>query len=114
MCVEITLHFQFAYATSDLAHTHLASGPYGYSKAAEPFDQAVGQWASTLEPKPLLVTARSLVADALSCGYTGLVLLHGMLSSGVAGEWAPMHQPFALEHPTYYGMMVSGFERQPQ
>lgn len=26
-------------ASSDLAHTHLAAGPYGYSPAAEPFDQ---------------------------------------------------------------------------
>ena len=32
--------------SSDLAHTHLASGPYGYSPAAEPFDLAVGRWAS--------------------------------------------------------------------
>lgn len=25
--------------SADLAHTHLASGPYGYSNASEPFDQ---------------------------------------------------------------------------
>ena len=24
--------------SADLAHTHLASGPYGYSNASEPFD----------------------------------------------------------------------------
>ena len=25
--------------SADLAHTHLASGPYGYSNESEPFDQ---------------------------------------------------------------------------
>lgn len=25
--------------SADLAHTHLKSGPYGYSDAAEPFDK---------------------------------------------------------------------------
>ena len=26
--------------SGDLAHTHLSDGPYGYSNASEPFDQA--------------------------------------------------------------------------
>ena len=100
--------------SSDLAHTHLASGPYGYSPSAEPFDLAIGRWASTLADEPLLTTARSLVADALSCGYTGLVMLHGLLTSPTfgRGDWHPMKpQPFALAHPTYYGMLVAGFQR---
>lgn len=42
--------------SSDLAHTHLASGPYGYSPAAAPFDAAVGQWATSLADAPLLDT----------------------------------------------------------
>ena len=78
--------------SSDLAHTHLASGPYGYSPAAEPFDLAVGRWASDpvkhvsvqsrlstqeflsgLSPvarqaEALLVEAARLAPDALSCG----------------------------------------------
>ena len=101
--------------SSDLAHTHLASGPYGYSASAEPFDEAIGAWASTLADAPLLESARSLVADALSCGYTGLVMLHGLLTRSVAfgrDRWRPMRAgPFALAHPTYYGMLVAGFER---
>ena len=28
--------------SADLAHTHLASGPYGYSNASEPFDKVRG------------------------------------------------------------------------
>ena len=42
--------------SSDLAHTHLASGPYGYSASAQPFDDAVGRWGASLDPQPLLVS----------------------------------------------------------
>merc|ERR1712124_179351 len=72
--------------SSDLAHTHLASGPYGYSPAAEPFDNSIGKWARSLEDAPLLQTARRLVPDALSCGYTGLCLLHGLMKS-LPAKW---------------------------
>jgi len=102
--------------SADLAHTHLPSGPYGYSAAAAPFDAAVGRWAATLHDEPLLSAARALVPRALSCGYPGLVLLHGMLTRAsvfAAREWRPMEKgPFALAHPTYYGMLVAGFERE--
>jgi aromatic ring-opening dioxygenase LigB subunit len=93
--------------SADLAHTHLASGPYGYSPDAEPFDKACGRWASTLDPRPLLVEAASYVDKALSCGYTGLVTLHGILSE--VGTWQP--HLYANYHPTYYGMMVAFFQR---
>lgn len=36
-------------------------------------------WATTLEDRYLLETAASLVDQALSCGYTGLVTLHGLM-----------------------------------
>jgi aromatic ring-opening dioxygenase LigB subunit len=90
----------------DLAHTHLASGPYGFSPAAEPFDLAVGEWAATLNSAPLLETATGLVDAALSCGFTGLVLLHGLLTAAPHG-WATTL--LADRHPTYYGMMVASF-----
>merc|ERR1712039_74001 len=97
--------------SSDLAHTHLASGPYGFSKAAEPFDLAIAEWARTLNDDALLVKAKSLVGDALSCGYTGLVMLHGIMSRADKQRWQPIHRgPFAIAHPTYYGMLVAGFQ----
>lgn len=65
--------------SSDLAHTHLASGPYGYSATAEPFDEAAGAWAATLDAAPLLENATAIVDQALSCGFTGLVMLHGLV-----------------------------------
>lgn len=65
--------------SADLAHTFREDGPYGYTPAAVPFDRAIGAWASELDQDALLVEAASLVDEALSCGYTGLVLLNGML-----------------------------------
>jgi len=98
--------------SADLAHTHGWGGyePYGSSPAAEPFDEACGAWASTLDPAPLLKTASSLADDALSCGFTGMVMLHGALTAGGGGiaQWTPTL--LAAAHPTYYGMMVALME----
>jgi len=94
----------FALVSGDLAHTHLASGPYGYSPAAEPFDEALGAWAASLDPRPLTKTATALADDAKSCGYTGAMLLDGFLD---ASAFAP--RLLAIAHPTYYGMMVADF-----
>jgi len=96
-------------ASADLAHTHLACGPYGFSETAAPFDAACGEWAGTLSADPLLVTAGSLVSKALSCGYTGLVVLHGLLETEKQ-SWNP--ELLANFHPTYYGMLVARFTRK--
>jgi aromatic ring-opening dioxygenase LigB subunit len=94
--------------SSDLAHTHLASGPYGYSPAAKPFDAAIGRWATDpLGHAPaLLKEAAGLEAHALSCGFTGLVMLHGALLAEKP-RWSP--HLLANRAPTYYGMMVATF-----
>eukprot|EP00118_Oscarella_pearsei_P003893 m.16192 g.16192 ORF g.16192 m.16192 type:complete len:338 (+) comp26774_c0_seq2:831-1844(+) len=109
--------------SGDLAHTHLKSGPYGYSPSAEPFDEACGLWADTLNGDYLTKVAAEYVDKALSCGYTGFVMLQGLLSSGYEaslqvhflqvvlslcrGTWAPIL--YANYHPSYYGMMVASF-----
>ncbi|BFZ00578.1 hypothetical protein BsWGS_03620 [Bradybaena similaris] len=93
----------------DLAHTHSASGPYGYSNASEPFDEACGKWATTLQADYLLTTATSLVDRARSCGYTGLVTLHGLLEAGGITSWNASLR--VNLHPSYYGMIVASFYR---
>ncbi|XP_022096623.1 uncharacterized protein LOC110982489 [Acanthaster planci] len=93
--------------SADLAHTHDKNGPYGYSSAAEPFDQACGLWASTLDQDALVSTAAKYVDRALSCGYTGLVMLHGLLKKESLEVWMP--RVYANYHPSYYGMMVTSF-----
>ena len=94
--------------SSDLAHTHLASGPYGYSEAAAPFDWSCGKWAADpqKEQNALLLDATTLVNKALSCGFPSLVILHGILEKDFS-RWNPVL--YANEHPTYYGMMVSTY-----
>lgn len=92
--------------SADLAHTHLASGPYGYSNASQPFDDVrallhstafahppphihnscsvVGCWNLGNSPS-LLTSAAGYVDWALSCRYTGLVMLHGLLEARLVG-----------------------------
>ncbi len=50
--------------------------------------------------------AAELVDQALSCGFTGLVMLDGILKQS---EWNS--HVFANFHPSYYGMMVAEFYR---
>lgn len=114
-------------------HCHVAEvNPYPpNASTANAFDEAVGNWAATLNEDALVVTAggqrkratfstsratptfpnlnaAGLADEALSCGFTGLVLLHGALRSGPLGisAWSPKLAA-GPSAPTYYGMLVS-------
>jgi hypothetical protein len=81
--------------SGDLSHTHLSNGPFGYSNASAPFDKAIGRWAAgaggykdddndPCHPEAmsaLLKRAKELQPNAMSCGFTGYVLWHGMMCS---------------------------------
>jgi aromatic ring-opening dioxygenase LigB subunit len=67
--------------SGDLAHTHTVS-PHlsiGYypspSETAQQFDNAIQKWIETGESKYLIEDARSVLTQALSCGYTGFVIV---------------------------------------
>jgi len=96
-------------ASSDLAHTHLECGPYGFSPSAQLFDDACGRWGASLDENELLHIAANLVETALSCGYTPMVVLHGALKQFRAQFPSCTVTPTLLAnfHPTYFGMMVS-------
>lgn len=107
--------------SSDLSHTHRADGPYGFSNASVPFDAAVGKWASNpvVHADALLSEATILQDRAKSCGYTGLVTLHGALvgntedkgvGSGDGDDF--LASVLANQNATYYGMIVAKFERR--
>lgn len=100
-------------ASTDLAHTHLNPvQPYPPCTCAGPFDAACGEWAATLNGTKLTVGAAALAQDAMSCGYTGLVMLHGMLAQAPMNGDAPFKpELLAIAAPTYYGMMVASFTR---
>lgn len=101
--------------SGDMSHTHEATGPYGYSNTSAPFDAAVGHWAANpcSHSASLLQEARSLQNHAMSCGFTGLVLLHGILcGDGNSPTWDPLVRGhvYVNRNATYYGMMAATFE----
>jgi aromatic ring-opening dioxygenase LigB subunit len=112
--------------SGDLSHTHRPDGPYGYSPTSALMDAALGSWASSPcdRAHDLLVSAASMQSQALSCGFTGLVLLHGMLcgssdgiSSGSKKKTDATRPSFNSQvlvnrNSTYYGMMVAEYRRQ--
>eukprot|EP00457_Paulinella_chromatophora_P021189 gb/GEZN01023510.1/.p1 GENE.gb/GEZN01023510.1/~~gb/GEZN01023510.1/.p1 ORF type:complete len:184 (+),score=23.27 gb/GEZN01023510.1/:26-553(+) len=100
--------------SADLAHTFQASGPYGFSYAAKPFDLLCLEWARTMDSDVITRQAALLVNEAKSCGYAGLVMLDALLQEaarmlGVTVREAWKNQLLASAHPTYYGMMVASF-----
>jgi aromatic ring-opening dioxygenase LigB subunit len=123
--------------SADLSHTHRIDGPYGYSPASQQFDTAVAKWASNNpcsknNTHALLHVATSLQPKALSCGFTGMIILHGMLcndeitsntgttSTTTTSSSSPssMHlwksHVYAAHNVTYYGMMAVGIVRIQQ
>lgn len=116
--------------SGDMSHTHRSDGPNGYSDQSSAFDAAVGRWAADpcRQAASLLEKARFLQPKALSCGFTGMVILHGMLCSGDDGggdnivdqngnednRFDPTvwdAQVRVNRNVTYYGMMVASYER---
>lgn len=78
-----------------------------FDETAAPFDVAIGRWGASLSLDALMEAA-SVVNQAKSCGFTGMVMLHGLLTaSGGTQKWVPSVE--AIYHPTYYGMMVAKF-----
>ena len=98
--------------SADLAHTHLKDGPYGYCECAEPYDQAVGKWAQTMNSDYLLKNASlQQKIGAMSCGFTGFVFWQGMINEAMEHGITFNSNMLANYHPTYYGMMVANFTR---
>eukprot|EP00656_Telonema_subtile_P031824 TRINITY_DN34858_c0_g1_i1.p1 TRINITY_DN34858_c0_g1~~TRINITY_DN34858_c0_g1_i1.p1 ORF type:complete len:330 (-),score=68.16 TRINITY_DN34858_c0_g1_i1:317-1306(-) len=95
--------------STDLAHSHWANLSFGYSPAAEPFEQSVGRWAETLDSEPLFNESAKVVDEVYACGWLGLAMLHGLLEASQE-NWQPQRCAGPL-HPTYYGMMAAGFSR---
>jgi aromatic ring-opening dioxygenase LigB subunit len=95
--------------SGDLSHTHQQQGPYGYSNTSAPFDDAIGKWAASPyeHTDALLQNAKQLQPHALSCGFTGYVLWHGMMMSSVTKQMSA--KVIANLNVTYYGMIAASF-----
>ena len=100
-------------ASGDLAHSHVPWGPYGYNPAADRYEDAIKAWIKAINTQRLLNSSWSDVeeeqaAGAMSCGFTGLAMIHGVMRS-TCKEWRS--HLYELLVPTYYGMMVSSWSR---
>lgn len=107
--------------SSDLSHYHSAdpTSPYQFSEYATVFDDYVKEWAGTDMNLPnneigfdKLITKAGGYVDVIgSCGYAGLVSLHGVLNEAVQNGSNFKAQILDYSAPTYYGMMVNNFIR---
>ena len=96
--------------STDLAHRHWSNTSFGRSPWAEPFDEAVGAWARELNASALLHSAMPIEHHVYSCGFLGMLLLHGMMEATHIATWEP-HLWAGPVHPTYYGMLAASFRR---
>jgi aromatic ring-opening dioxygenase LigB subunit len=115
--------------SADLAHTHPSQAHLpGYTKgpgvqpfaisaegAAKTYDEAVGEWASTLSGAPLLETAADTANDAHCDNHLGFMVLHAMLQAD-SREWQSKPEAHCLKAPMYFGMLVAAMapEQPPQ
>jgi len=105
--------------SSDLSHYHSAdpTSPYPYSEFASVFDGFISEWAgmgmnSSTEKEShekLVSGAGALVNRIGTCGYTGLVTVHGLLKKAVQKGFEFPATMIYYAAPTYYGMMVNNF-----
>lgn len=92
-------------ASADLAHAHLASGPYGYDEAAAVFDRAVRDAVEAGDLLRLLAIDPAIVAAARPDGQWQILVLAGVLAR------ARMRPVFlSYEVPTYFGMLCAACE----
>jgi aromatic ring-opening dioxygenase LigB subunit len=91
-------------ASSDLAHAHAESGPYGFHPAAAQFDQAVVTAVKAGDLARLAATDGMLVRDACPDGLWQILVLAGALGhTPLQGEF------LSYERPTYYGMLTAAY-----
>jgi aromatic ring-opening dioxygenase LigB subunit len=94
-------------ASCDWAHTHAASGPYGFHPAAAQADALVLQALRAGDPGSLIEMDENLASDAAIDGLWQALMLAGVL------ERVPMRgELLSYEAPTYYGMLVASFTGQ--
>jgi aromatic ring-opening dioxygenase LigB subunit len=105
--------------SGDMAHTHITNKTNDFSNMsvdlsqdeADIFDQAIGTWAGDpINNEKTLIDSSRIVTKYLSCGYTGFVILQGLLKEISSRGSQIKGNVLCNCHPTYYGMMVAMFE----
>ena len=92
--------------SGDLSHTHKENGPYNFSNKANEFDILIEEWILKQKKELLLNKAANIVNEALSCGFTGFVLMQSLLE-----KMKMKSTILSREIPDYYGMIVAHYFR---
>jgi aromatic ring-opening dioxygenase LigB subunit len=93
-------------ASADQAHAHKRSGPYGFSKAAEEYDQFVLDAIEKNRIISVMNLGSKFVEDAKPDSLWQMAMLAGALS-----KVKMQAQLFSYQVPTYFGMICAGFKR---
>lgn len=92
-------------ASCDWAHTHQASGPYGFHPAAAEIDRQVVAALCDNAPGRLIDLPEELVQATAVDGLWQTLMLAGVL------EQTPLRgSVLSYEAPSYFGMIVAAFE----
>ncbi len=93
--------------SADHAHAHSRDGPYGYHKDAERYDREVEEILLSGSLGELEKMDKELIENAKPDSYWQLLILRGVLKK------VPLENLLTVYgRPTYFGMMVSIFERK--
>ncbi len=93
-------------ASADHGHGHREDGPYGFSAASKPFDDAVVEIVGSGRLERLLGLEPVFVDEARADSWWQMLMLHGALG-WVGGGWTA--DLLSYEAPTYYGMLCASF-----
>ncbi len=95
-------------ASSDQAHTHARTGPYGFSRGAAQYDRKVVEAVKTDRLASLMDLDTALVERAKPDSLWQMTMLAGVL------EVIPMlGRLVSYEVPTYFGMLCAAYMRAP-
>lgn len=87
--------------SADMAHTHDASGPYGFHESADKLDYLVQHWVRSPK-RDRLRQMLALQPTGLACGMAGMCVLQVILDRSLLQSTASTYAA-----PTYFGMMVA-------
>ena len=104
---EVLLSYADAYPgnvaiviSADLAHAHLASGPYGFDASAPVFDALAQEWVQN-PTEQWMAQMLPLAGSARVCGMAGMRVAQTIFNS------RPMTcEQLVYSCPTYYGMLA--------
>ncbi len=101
-------------ASSDWAHRHEESGPYGFHPAAAELDRRVVKAVKSNSLHELEELDEDLISDAAIDGLWPTTMLRGALAYEITHGTHFEHEFLHYDHPTYFGMLAATWKRSKQ